>query len=91
MAVEFHVGDRVQIIQGYDGLRSVVNTNGTVCQIHQRYIGVAHDLRDGAMHNCEHCCESGHGWYYPKRDAEKYLKFVSDGPSIAIQTIDELL
>lgn len=91
MAVEFHVGDRVQIIQGYDGLRSVVNTNGTVCRISQRYIGVAHDLRDGTMHNCDHCCESGHGWYYPKRDAEKYLQFVSDGPSIAIQTIDDLL
>ena len=91
MAVKFHVGDRVQIIQGYDGLRSVVNTNGTVCQIQQSYIGVAHDLRDGAMHSCDYCCESGHGWYYPKRYAEKYLEFVSDGPSIAIQTIDELL
>lgn len=91
MAVEFNVGDRVQIIRDYDGLRKVVNTNGTVCHIYQRYIGVAHDLRDGAMHNCDYHCDGGHGWYYPKRDAEKYLKFVSDGPSVAIQTIDDLL
>lgn len=91
MAVEFNVGDRVQIIRGYEGLRKVVNTNGTVCHIYQRYIGVAHDLRDGGMHNCDYHCEGGHGWYYPKRDAEKYLKLVSDGPSVAIQTIDDLL
>ena len=83
---DLKIGDRVLIVEEYDGLRSVVGTEGTVCVVKSRFIGVNHDIDSNRMHNCDGNCPQQHGWYYD-RESGALKKIVV----FEIDNIDDLV
>lgn len=66
---DFNIGDRVESIRDLNQ-NITRGMTGTVCRAGRRYsVGVCWD-EYVVGHDCDGCCEMGHGWYVKCEDIE---------------------
>ena len=93
MGQEFHVGDRVRLIQDYpDGNgHLIIGATGTIMHIDSRSsIGVCWD-EDIGGHDLNGFCERPYGWWVTGENIEVVYEDGPDVPDDDIASVDDII